>query len=574
MSGESSNRNEKGMQDEQAANVADPSLEAPRVEGSQDEDAKSNAVSQTTQDELSRIARILILVPVILTYFLWFLDLAVISTATPAITSEFNSLVDVGWYGGAYQLGSSAFTPLTGKLFPQWTFLTFFFIFEVGSVLCGAAQSSAMFIVGRTIAGIGCSGISTGALTIISAVLPGKAQAQVLGIAQGLGQIGLAVGPIIGGALTEYVSWRWCFYINLPAGAVVGILLLRFRIPEPELKKPAMEVLGTAVKSLDLPGFALISPAVIMLLLGLQFGGNEHPWNSSVVIGLLCGAAVTFVCFLIWERRQGDEAMVPFALLTNKVIWSAAGNMAFVLASILVADFYLSIYFQAVHDDSPLMSGVHLLPTCLGIVLFTIISGVMIGKLGYYLPWTVSGSAISAIGYGLLSLLSPTTPAAKWIGYQVFYGVGSGCTIIAGYIAVQNLVPAAQIPTAMAIVIFCQGMGGAVFLIVANAVFSNSLRHQLGLQSSKIGVAPDAVINAGARGLRQLIPDGERLAVVLQAYTDSIDNVMYVGVGVACVAFAFAWGLGFKDIRKEKEMKKGSTFESAAAKEKDLEASS
>ncbi|KAK0247424.1 hypothetical protein B0A54_08360 [Friedmanniomyces endolithicus] len=574
MYGESSSRNETGTPDEQAANVADPPLEAPRVQGSQDEDVKSNAVSQTTQDELSRIARILILVPVILTYFLWFLDLAVISTATPAITSEFNSLVDVGWYGGAYQLGSSAFTPLTGKLFPQWTFLTFFFIFEVGSVLCGAAQSSAMFIVGRTIAGIGCSGISTGALTIISAVLPGKAQAQVLGIAQGLGQIGLAVGPIIGGALTDYASWRWCFYINLPAGAVVGILLLRFHIPEPEPKKPAREVLGTAVKSLDLPGFALISPAVIMLLLGLQFGGNEHPWSSSVVIGLLCGAAVTFVCFLVWERRQGDEAMVPFALLTNKIIWSAAGNMAFVLASILVADFYLSIYFQAVHNDSPLMSGVHLLPTCLGIVLFTIISGVMIGKLGYYLPWTVSGSAISAIGYGLLSLLSPTTPAAMWIGFQVLYGVGSGCTTIAGYIAVQNLVPAAQISTAMAIVIFCQGMGGAVFLIVANAVFSNSLRHQLRLQSSKIGVAPDAVVNAGARGLRQLIPDGERLAVVLRAYTDSIDDVMYVGVGVACVAFAFAWGLGFKDIRKVKAMNNAQTTESVAAKEKDPEAGS
>ena len=150
-----------------------------------------------------------------------------------------------------------------------------------------------------------------------------------------------------------------------------------FRIPEPEPKKPAREVLGTAVKSLDLPGLALISPAVVMLLVGLQFGGNEHPWNSSVVIGLIIGAAAMFVCFLFWERRQGDEAMVPFALLTNKVIWSAAGNMAFVLASILVADFYLAIYFQAVNNDSPLMSGVHLLPTCLGLVLFTIISGVM-----------------------------------------------------------------------------------------------------------------------------------------------------------------------------------------------------
>ncbi|KAK5157132.1 hypothetical protein LTS14_004650 [Recurvomyces mirabilis] len=427
-----------------------------------------------------------------------------------------------------------------------------------------------MFIVGRTIAGIGASGISTGALTIIPAILPGDAQAQVLGITQGFGQIGLAIGPILGGALTEYVSWRWCFYINLPAGALVGVLLLSFRIPEPEPKKPVREVLGTAVKSLDLPGFALVSPAVIMLLLGLQFGGNEHPWNSPVVIGLIIGGVAMFVCFLFWERRQGDEAMVPFSLLTDKVIWSAAGNMAFVLASILVADFYLSIYFQAVKNDSPLMSGVHLLPTTLGLVLFTIVSGVTIEKLGYYLPWAVLGSTISAIGYGLLSLLHPTTPAAKWIGYQVLYGVGSGCTVIAAYIAVQNLVPAPQIPIAMAIVIFCQGMGGAVSLVIANTVFSNSLRRLISAQSSKIGFAPDAIVNAGARGLRQLIPDGERLAIVLQAYTDSIDNVMYVGVGVACVAFVFAWGLGFKDIRTQKAKNDVQRAESAATTEKDL----
>ena len=113
-----------------------------------------------------------------------------------------------------------------------------------------------------------------------------------------------------------------------------------------------------------------------------------------------------------------------------------------------------------------------------------------------------------------------------------------------------------------------------MFLIVANAVFSNSLRRLLRPQSSKIGIAPDVVVDAGARGLRQLIPDGERLAIVLRAYTDSIDNVMYVGVGVACVAFAFAWGLGFKDIRREKTMNNAQTTKSAAAKEKDLQAGS
>jgi hypothetical protein len=167
------------------------------------------------------------------------------------------------------------------------------------------------------------------------------------------------------------------FYINLPVGAVVGVLLLSFEIPEPEPKRPAREVLGTAVKSLDLPGFMLISPAAVMFLLGLQYGGNQFAWDSSVVIGLLVGAAVIFTLFLFWERRQGDDAMVPFSMLTHRIIWSAAGNMFFLMASILVADFYLAIYFQAVHDDSPLMSGVHMLPTTLGIVLFTMTSGTM-----------------------------------------------------------------------------------------------------------------------------------------------------------------------------------------------------
>lgn len=371
----------------------------------------------------SKLAQILILGPVTLTYFLFFLDLAVLSTATPAITTEFNSLVDVGWYGyrsvqlrillltktsrygGAYQLGSSALQPLTGKIFrhfsikasffvfqtikyfiecwgltripPQWTYMTFFSIFMIGSLLCGAAQSSTMFIIGRTIAGIGSSGISNGSLTIIAAVLPPGAQAQVMGINIGFGQLGLALGPIIGGCFTDFVSWRWCFYINLPIGAGVAILLLLFNIPEPEVKPPARQVLGTAIKALDLPGFALISPAAVMFLLGLQFGGNEYAWSSSVVIGLLVGAGATLVVFLVWEYRQGDGAMVPFSMLTHRIIWSAAGNMFFLLASILIADFYIAIYFQGVLNDSPLMSGVHMLPTTLGIVMFTMISAIL-----------------------------------------------------------------------------------------------------------------------------------------------------------------------------------------------------
>jgi hypothetical protein len=188
-------------------------------------------------------------------------------------------------------------------------------------------------------------------------------------------QLFSAVFPVLAIPMadTDHVG----FYINLPIGGVVAVLLFFLRIPEADSKPPARQVLGTAIKSLDLPGFVLISPAAVMFLLGLQYGGNQYAWNSSVVIGLLVGAGVMFALFLVWEHKQGDEAMVPFAMLTHRIIWSAAGNTFFLLSSILVADFYLAIYFQAIHNDSPLMSGVHMLPTTIGMVLFTMTSGVM-----------------------------------------------------------------------------------------------------------------------------------------------------------------------------------------------------
>ncbi|KAK1078295.1 hypothetical protein LTR33_007351 [Friedmanniomyces endolithicus] len=247
----------------------------------------------------------------------------------------------------AYQLDSAAVTPLTGKLFRSFSI---------------KASSPRKFVPREAFRGW----------------LGGMRSSSIVGNPHyGENQRGHWLFWYLNGSLDDHNRYPAWYYINLPAGAVVGVLLSRSRIPEPESKKPAREVLGTAVKSIDRPGFALISPAVIMLLLGLQFCGNEHPWNSPGFLGLIIGAAAIFVCSLFRERRQGDEAMVPFTLLNNKVIWSAAGDMAFVLTSVLVADFYLAIYFQTVNNDSPLMSGVHLLPTCLGLVLFTIISGAM-----------------------------------------------------------------------------------------------------------------------------------------------------------------------------------------------------
>ncbi|KAL5365741.1 putative MFS transporter [Aspergillus floccosus] len=529
--------------------------------------SKEVAVEEDEEDGkyLSGVALWVVLVPVTIGYFLMFLDTCVVATASPAITVRFNSLIDIGWYGGAYQLGNSAVQPLTGKIYSHfntkagalqdclWTYLVFFLIFELGSAIAGAAVSSPMFIVGRAIAGAGASGIGTGALTIISCVLPVRKQAKALGMNMGIGQMGIALGPIIGGVFTEYVSWRWCFYINLPLGGAFAVLLLFSRIPEATTKLPPRQVLGTAIRSLDLPGFMLISPAAIMVLLGLQYGGTLYAWDSSVVIGLIVGGGVTFILFLIWEYYQGDAAMIPMAMLKKKVIWSAAATLFFLLGAILAAEYYLAMYFQTIHNNTPTMSGVHILPTTISLLSFTVVSGVMTEKLGYYLPWNLGGAAIAAVGYGLMSMLKPSTPPSKWIGYQIIYGIGSGSMVSVPYMAIQNLVPAPQIPLAMTIALFSQAMGAATWLVAANAVFNNGLRQQLQQRFAEIGVDPDFIVSAGANSIRDIV-QGDGLAAALECYTEAISHVMYLGVGLSAVTFLFGTGLGWKDIRKTKKL--------------------
>jgi MFS family permease len=275
-----------------------------------------------------------VIISVTLVAFLIMLDTSIIATAIPRITTDFNSLNDVGWYGAAYLLASCSLQLLTGRLYTlydtKWTFLSFFGIFELGSLLCGVATSSDMLIVGRTVAGMGTAGLSNGALTIIAACIPLEKRPMYLGFMMSTAQIGIIIGPVLGGLLTQYTSWRWCFYINLPPGAFVAVLLFLIRIPDRRAKGDGVKsTLRSTVKKLDLLGFAFFAPAAIKFLLALEWGGTQYHWNSAVIISLFCGAAGTFAIFLAIEYRKGDEAMIPFPMLRKRIIACSCLAMLF-----------------------------------------------------------------------------------------------------------------------------------------------------------------------------------------------------------------------------------------------------
>ncbi|KAI2602756.1 major facilitator superfamily domain-containing protein [Hypoxylon sp. NC1633] len=528
--------------------------------------SKANeSVKLDTKEESQYVTGIklgIIVASVALACFLMLVDTMVISTAIPRITDEFQSLADVGWYASAYQFGSAAPQPLTGKIYTyfnvKWSFLVFFGIFEIGSVLCGAAVSSTMLIIGRAIAGLGAAGIINGALTIVSSSAPLEKRPSLIGMTMGFNQLGLVAGPLIGGAFTSGYTWRWCFYINLPIGAVTALVVVLLRIPEQTTKPKPTAVLVRLHQYLDLLGFVLFAAAVLQLILALQFGGNNYAWNSSQVIGLFCGSGVTGIVWFFWNRYKGEEALLPYSMISRTAVWSSGLYQAFLMAAVYGATFYLPIYFQAINDATAILSGVYLLPTILPQLFVAASSGALMVKIGYVIPLAFASTVLLSVAGGLYALLQPGSPTGYWVGFQVLAGVGSGLGLQVAIIAIQAAVTAEELSSAMAFIVFTQSLGPAIVLSLCQLIFIESLKSQIPQHAPLADMA--AIIQAGATRFRAVVRDGD-LDGVLIAYANSIDRVFYLVSAMAATSIIVLWGMGWKDLRKKDE-KRESTLAS------------
>ncbi|CAI7632202.1 unnamed protein product [Penicillium palitans] len=533
-----------------------PSMESNTAgsESTHTKDATETTVVTGGTEHLTGLGLLSTMVALTLVGFLMLLDTSIVSTAIPRITTTFHSLNDVGWYGTAYLLSNCALQPLTGKMYTyynnKWTFLSFFAIFEFGSVLCGAATSSNMLIVGRAFAGMGASGLLNGAYTIIHASVPLEKKAALTGVLMSISQLGLLCGPLIGGALTQHASWRWCFYINLPCAALVAPLLILTPLPGHDGKQYEGQTLLSSLKRLDLLGFAMFAGAAIQVLLALNWGGSSYAWNSSTIIGLFCGSGVLLIVFAAWEYYMGDGAMIPFSIVSRRVVWASCINYGFFAACSLTSTYYLPMYFQAVRGATPTMSGVDLLPSILGTMIFAMITGVLVGRVRYYLPFAVAGGALTMIGTGLLITLTPTTSTSRWVGFQILQGVGRGVGLQIPLLAVQNNTPKEKISIVTSLVVFSQNFGGAIFLSLAQVIFSASLKSELKTLSPQ--TSSETIIAAGAAGVRDVV-SAKALPGVLLAYNQAIVHVMYLAVAAAGGTFLFAFGMGWTSIRKTKD---------------------
>ncbi|KIW98119.1 uncharacterized protein Z519_01703 [Cladophialophora bantiana CBS 173.52] len=505
-----------------------------------------------------------------LAIYLFALDIAVISTAIPAITVQFNATTDIGWYGAAYPLCLCSLQPLSGKLYAtfslKWTFFVFVGVFLLGSLLCGAAVTSNMFILGRAVAGTGAAGIFSGSLSILAIVTPLSKRALYTAALSSLFGVATITGPIIGGALTTKVSWRWCFYINLPVGVVtLAALALLFH---PPIRASDKTPLGQKILQIDIVGCAIFIPTIVMILLALQWGGHQWPWTSATVIGLLCGFAGSATVFLMWEYHKGDDAMIPFSIVFHRSILLSCLFSTFMFGAYIINIYYMPEWFQVIKGVSPLHSGVMTLPVVCTQIIAATISGLIINRTGYYNPWLFVGVGFMAIAAGLYTTLTTSTPHAKWITYLVFQGM-SGVAMQGPLLAVQASLATKpqQIPVGISTVAFFQYFGASVFQSIALAIFQNqlvkSLKQRAGLNNEQV----QQLLNAGSGHARKttLSSFPEKLGPVLWAYNKAITNVFYASLASAIVAFVLAFGVEWKDIRAKPASRKGDKAETETA---------
>ncbi|KAJ6783403.1 hypothetical protein PWT90_02213 [Aphanocladium album] len=497
-----------------------------------------------------------VMLAITLACFLYLLDVSILVTAIPKITSDFHSLEDIGWYGATYNLASAALQPLSGKFYTyfhaKWTFLAFFLVFEIGNLLCGVATSSTMIIVGRTIAGAGASGLTNGSFAIVTACAPMEKRPQLMGILIGVCQMGLVAGPLIGGALTEFTSWRWCFYINLPVGAITIIAFLVTNIPD---KRKYVQNQGKlTLAKMDMVGFLLFAPAAVMILLALEFGGSKFAWNSPTIIGLFAGGGIEVILFLLWERRAGMTAMIPLPIIGKRQVWTACVASMFMFSTMLGAGYYLPVYFQTVRGLSPLHSGISMLPAIVTQLVVTVVCGGMVQRVGYYMPFMIASAVIIAIANGLISTWNPHTKTLTWAGYQVLLGIGRGMAFQMPVIAIQAHTPPALASVATATMVLFQTFFGSVFLAIVNTLFNTKLKQELNNRLPEIGA--DKIINAGAADIKSVVP-ADKIAQVLESYSLGVNEVFYAVAAICVCMFIFSWGTGWTDIRKKPEQNKG-----------------
>jgi EmrB/QacA subfamily drug resistance transporter len=457
------------------------------------------------------------------------LDQNIVSTALPRIVSDLGGLAHLSWVVTAFMVTSTASTPLYGKLSDMYGRKSLFFVaiafFLVGSVLCGAAQTMVQLILFRAVQGLGAGGLMTLAQTTVGDLIEPRERGRYQGLFGAVFAACSVVGPLLGGVITDALSWRWIFYVNLPVGAAaIALIAIGLRHPSRVVQH-----------RIDYAGAVWLTTGTVALLLLLSWGGVVFPWLSPIIAGLAAAAAL-FYGLLIWQENRAAEPILPLRLFHNGVFRIGVGVIGLNAMALFGSLVFLPLFFQLVLGASASHAGLMMAPMMGGVIVASVTGGRLVARTGRYKMFPIGG-LLAATGAFFALAWAALNGAGKPVIEMALVALGAGLGFVMPNltVAIQNSVERTELGVATSVSAFVRSLGGALGVAISGAVVTARLHQLLPVSWRTAGPGGTSILEMGFQQMSQL-PAAQR-EVLIHAYRHAIATTFLAGGVIAGIAF-------------------------------------